>query len=60
MVFDDKRERHWRMFFKDNNGGVDGTNALIHDKNWYVQNSDRKALVKGSIQLRFLTSTGKR
>ena len=23
MVLDDERERHWRMVFKDKNGGVD-------------------------------------
>ena len=25
VVLDDEIERHWRMIFEDNNGGVDGT-----------------------------------
>ena len=30
VVINDEREHHWRMVFEDNNGGVDGTKALIH------------------------------
>ena len=41
MVLDDNRERHWRMFFEDNNGGVRGTKALIHAKKWDVYNSEK-------------------
>ena len=33
MFLDDERERHWRMVFEDNNGGVDGINALLHANN---------------------------
>ena len=29
---DDERERHWRMIFKENDGGVDDKKALIHTK----------------------------
>ena len=32
----DERERHWRMVFEDNNGGVDGTKALLHANKWDV------------------------
>ena len=31
-----ERERHWRMVFEDNNGGVDGTKAFLHANKWYV------------------------
>ena len=31
---DDVRERHWRMVFKDNDGGVDDTKTLLHAKRW--------------------------
>ena len=31
---DDERERHWRMVFKDNEGGVDDKKALLHTKRW--------------------------
>ena len=47
MVLDDERERHWHMVFEDNNGGVDGTKALIHANTWDVYNSEKEALVKG-------------
>ena len=47
VVLDDERERHWRMVFEDNNGGVDGTKALLHDKKWDVYNSEKEELVKG-------------
>ena len=30
---DDERERHWRIFFEDNEGGV-GEKALLHAKRW--------------------------
>ena len=32
MFIDDKRERPWRIVFEDNDGGVDGTKALLHAK----------------------------
>ena len=41
MVLDDGRERHWRTVFEDNNGGVDGKNALIHAKKWDVYNLEK-------------------
>ena len=30
---EDKRERHWRKFSEDNEGGVD-EKALLHAKRW--------------------------
>ena len=38
VVLNDEIEHHWRMFFEDNNEGVDGTNALIYAKKCYVYN----------------------
>ena len=35
------------MIFEDNNGGVDGTNTLLHAKKWYVYNSEKEVLVNG-------------
>ena len=35
------------MVFEDNNGGVDGTKALLHAKKWYVYNLEREVLIKG-------------
>ena len=31
---DDKMERHWRMVFEENDGGVDDVKALLHAKRW--------------------------
>ena len=33
---DDERERHWRMVFEYNDGGVDNAQALLHAKRWDV------------------------
>ena len=33
---DNERERHWRIVFEDNDGGVDDNNALLHSKRWDV------------------------
>ena len=33
---DNERERHWRMVFEDNDGGVDGAKALLYAKRWDV------------------------
>ena len=47
VVLDDDIERHWRMVFEDNNGGVDTIKAILHANKWYVFNSQKEALVKG-------------
>ena len=60
MVLYDDRENHWRMVFGDNNGGVDGNKSLLHAKRWDVDNSEKKALVKGGIRLRFMTRVVRR
>ena len=39
VVLDDERDHHWRMVFEDNNVGVYGKKALIHEKRWGVYNS---------------------
>ena len=33
---DDERERHWRMVFEDNDGGVDDAKAFLHAKRWDI------------------------
>ena len=30
----DKRKRHWRMVFEDNDGGVYGQKSILHAKRW--------------------------
>ena len=36
LVLNDDREIRWRMVFEDNNGGVDGTKALLHTNKYDV------------------------
>ena len=33
---DDERERHWRMVFDKNDGGVGDKKALLHANRWDV------------------------
>ena len=33
---DSERERHWRMVFEENGGGVDDKEASLHAKRWDV------------------------
>ena len=44
---DDNTERHWRMIFKDNDGGVDYTKTLLHAKRWDIYVNKKEKLVKG-------------
>ena len=43
----DKRERHWRMVFEDNYGGLNDTKVLIHARLWDVYENEKEKLVKG-------------
>ena len=31
-----ERERHWRVVFEDNDGGVDDAKALLYTKRWDI------------------------
>ena len=33
---DDERERHWRIVFENNGGGVNDAKALVHAKRWDI------------------------
>ena len=44
---DDKRERHRRNVFQDNEGGVDDKKALFHAKRWDLYVNKKEQLVKG-------------
>ena len=43
---DDKRERHWKNIFDDNEGGVD-EKALLHAKRWDLYLNKKEILMKG-------------
>ena len=36
ISLDDERERHCRMLFEDNDGGVDDAKAFLHAKRWDI------------------------
>ena len=38
---EDKRERHWRMVFEDNDGGEENSKALLHTKGWYLYENEK-------------------
>ena len=33
---DNERERHWRVVFEDNAGGMDDEKSLLHAKRWDI------------------------
>ena len=47
VKLDDERERHWRMVFEDNGGGVDDKKALLHAKRWDSYVNKRENIIKG-------------
>ena len=47
VKLDVERERHWRMVFEDNDGGVDDKKALLHAKMWYVYVNEKENIIKG-------------
>ena len=47
---DDKRGRHWRNVFKDNEGGVD-EKSLLHAKRWDLYLNEKEKLVKGKYSV---------
>ena len=54
------RDSHWRMVFEDNNGGVDGTKALLHTQKWDIQNLEKETLVKGGYLVELDNKYGKK
>ena len=45
---DDKKERHWRNVFEDNEGGVYNKKELLHAKRWDLYVNKKEQLVKGN------------
>ena len=48
---DDKRKRHWRMMFEENDVGVDDAKALLHAKRWYIYVNYKGNLVQGGYSV---------
>ena len=47
----DERERHWKMFFEDDDGGVDDQKLIMHNKRWDVYMNKKEALIKGGYSV---------
>ena len=47
MRLEDKRECHWRMFFEDNDGGLDDQKVILNIKRWDVYMNKKEAFIKG-------------
>ena len=50
----DKRERHWRNVFEDNEGSVDNKKALLHAKRLDLYVNEREQLAKGNYSVEFV------
>ena len=46
-----ERERHWRMVFEDNDGGVDNHKSIPHAKRWDVYMNKKKTLIRGGYSV---------
>ena len=46
LIIYNKRERHWRMGFKDNEEGVDDEKMILHYKRWYIYMDEKRSLIK--------------
>ena len=42
----DERERHWRICFEDNEGGVDDKKALLNAKRWDLYLNEKEKISK--------------
>ena len=46
VKLDHERERYWRMFFEDNDIGVDDKKALLHSKRCDLYVNEKGSLIK--------------
>ena len=60
VKLDDGRERHWRIFFEDNGGGVDDKKVLLHAKRWDAYVNEKEKLIKGGYLVEVVVSDRKK
>ena len=41
LKLDNERENHWRIFFEDNDRGINDDKSVLHNKSWDVCNKDK-------------------
>ena len=49
VILDYVTERHWRLIFEENYGGVDYQKLIIHSERWDVYMNEKKELIKGGF-----------
>ena len=42
VILENERERHWRVVFEDNMGGVDDEKVIPNDKMWDVYMNEKR------------------
>ena len=60
VKLDDKRGHHWRIIFKENDGGVDYNKELLHAKRWDVYTNEKLKIVKGGYFVRAVSYDGRK
>ena len=56
----DGRERHWKMFFEDNDGWVDNQKMILNNKRWGVYMNKKEVLIKGGCFVKVSGSNRKK
>ena len=51
VILEDEREHHWRIFFKDNKGGVDDEKVVIYSKRWDLYMNKKLSSIKGGYSI---------
>ena len=51
LKLDDERELRWRIFFKENDEGVDDKKFIIHTNRWHVYTDEKEVLIKGGYYM---------
>ena len=57
---ENESQRHWRMFFEYNDGGVDDKKVFIHANMWDFYVNKKEALIKGGCLVEVVSSDGKK
>ena len=57
---DDVMERHWRIVFEDNDGGVYNKREFLHTNMWDVYMNEKEKIIKGGYYVEIVGSDGKR
>ena len=60
VKLDDERGHHWRMFFENNDRGVDDNKALLHAKMWYVYMNEKEKVLNGGYSVEVSVHDGKK